>query len=89
MLAERRELLDSAEMIALFAEEMSEFLRTSEVTETKAFVRSFVKRISIHPGRAVIHYTIPTPEDNLIRGADNAEIELGEGARSTVPFGRA
>ncbi len=89
VLAERRELLDSAEIIARFAEEMSEFLRTSEVTETKAFIRSFVKRISISPGRAVIHYTIPTPDDSPIGGADNAEIELDEGVRSTVPFGRA
>ncbi len=43
MLAERRVLLDSAETVAAFAEEMSEFLRTSEITETRAFVRSFAK----------------------------------------------
>ena len=89
VLAERRELLDSADVIARFAEEMSEFLRESEVTETKSFIRSFVKRIVIRPGRAVIHYTIPTPQDSPLQGADAADVELGEGVRSTVPFGRA
>ena len=38
---------------------MSEFLRTSEWTETRTFIRSFVKRITVKPGQAVIHYTIP------------------------------
>ena len=89
VLAERRELLDSADTIARFAEEMSEFLRTSELTETKSFIRSFVKRIAVRPGRAVIHYTMPTPHDSPLLGADAAEVELSEGVRSTVLFGRA
>ncbi len=59
-------MLDSAEVIATFAAEMSEFLRTSEVTETKSFIRSCVKRITVRPGRAVIRYTIPTPPDSPI-----------------------
>ena len=88
VLAERREMLDSADVVARFAAEMSEFLKTSDVTETKAFIRSFVKRISVRPGRAVIRYTIPTPQDGPLRGADVAEVELSEGVRSTVPFGR-
>ncbi len=33
LLAERRQLLDSADTIATFAEEMSESLKTSELTE--------------------------------------------------------
>ena len=89
VLAERRELLDSADMVASFAEEMSEFLMNSEVTETKAFIRSFVKQIVIRPGRAVIRYTIPTPPDSPLLGADAADLELSEGVRSMVPFGRA
>ncbi len=87
-LTERRELLDSANMVAKFAEEMGEFLQTSEVTEAKSFIHSFVKRIVVRPGRAVIHYTIPTPQDSPLRGGDVADVELGEGVRSTVPFGR-
>ena len=88
-LSERRNFLDSTEVIARFVEEMSEFLQASELTETKAFIRSFVKRIVVRKGTAVIHYTIPTPDDSPLRGADVAEFGLLDGVRSTVPFGRA
>ena len=62
MLAERRVLLDSAETVAAFAEEMSEFLRTSEITETRSFVRSFVKAILVGPraGHDPLHDPDPT-----------------------------
>ena len=82
VLAERRELLDSADVVAAFAANMSEFLRTSELTETKAFVRSFVKEVLVRPGGATIIYSIPTPEDSPIGGADAAEIALKGGVRS-------
>ncbi len=82
VLAQRRELLDSADIIAAFAQDMSAFLRTSELTETKAFVRSFVKEVLVRPGGATIIYTIPTPEDSPIGGADAAEIALNGGVRS-------
>ena len=82
VLAERRELLDSADVIAAFAQDMSEFLKTSELTETKAFVRSFVKEVLVRPGGATIIYTIPTPEDSPIGGAETAEIALNGGVRS-------
>ena len=62
LLKERRQFLDSADTIATFAAEMSEFLKTSELTETKAFVGSFVKEVVVKPGRATIVYSIPTPE---------------------------
>ena len=31
---------------------MSDFLKTSELTETRAFVHSFVKEVQVKPGRA-------------------------------------
>lgn len=40
------------------------------------------------PGQAVIRYTIPTPQDGPLHGADVSEVELSEGARRRVPFGR-
>ena len=43
LLADRRQFLDRADTIVTFAEEMSEFLKTGELTETRAFVQSFVK----------------------------------------------
>ena len=88
VLAERRELLDNADTIATFAEDMSAFLRTSEVTETRAFVRSFVKQVLVGPGQAVIHYTLPTPQDSPIRGADATKFALPEGFMRTKRGGR-
>ena len=87
LLSERRVMLDSADIVATFAEEMSEFLKTSELTETRAFVHSFVREIEVRQGRAAIVYTIPTPDDSPMRGADSAEIALNGGVRSTVHHG--
>ena len=87
LLSDRRQLLDSADSIAAFAEDMSEFLMTSEITETKAFVGSFVKEIRVNSGNAEIHYTIPTPEDSPIGSVDNAEVSLSGRVMSTVRNG--
>ena len=84
LLKERRQFLDSADTIATFAAEMSEFLKTSELTETKAFVGSFVKEVVVKPGRAAIVYSIPTPEDSPIGGADAAEIALNGRVMNSV-----
>ena len=89
ILAERRVMLDSADTIATFAADMSEFLKTSELTETKAFVRSFVKEIEVKPGKAAIVYSIPTPQDSPIGGANAVEVALNGGVRSTVRHGGA
>ncbi len=87
ILAERRVMLDSADTIATFAEEMSDFLKTSELTETKAFVRSFVKEVQVKPGRAAIIYSIPTPDDSPIGGADAAEVALNGRVMNSVSHG--
>ncbi|MDE2942107.1 MAG: hypothetical protein OXP10_07190, partial [Chloroflexota bacterium] len=82
MLSKRRVTLDKVETIAAFALDISEFLRESEITESRAFIRSFISEIEVRPGRATIHYSIPTPEDSPIGGADLAEVALGRGVRS-------
>ena len=87
LLTERRRLLDSADTIATFAEEMSEFLKTSELTETRAFVHSFVKEVQVKPGRAAILYSIPTPDDSPIGGADAAEVALNGRVTNSVLHG--
>ena len=51
-LAEQRQFLDSADTIAAFAEEMSEFLKTSELTQARAFVRSF---LTVKGGEIMYH----------------------------------
>ena len=87
LLSDRRQFLDSADTIATFAEDMSEFLKTSELTQTRAFVHSFVKEIEVKPGKAAIVYSIPTPEDSPIGGADAAEVALNGRVRSSVRHG--
>ena len=78
VLSLRRASVQDVERVAAYAKEMSEFLMESELTETKAFIRSFVKEVAVSPGTATIHYTIPTPEDGSIGGADIAEIALSQ-----------
>ena len=75
-LAERRAILEKVETIAAYAKDMGEYLKTSELTETKAFIRSFVKDIRISPGKASIAYTIPMPDDSPIGPANIAEMAL-------------
>ena len=87
VLTERRVMLDSADTIAAYATEMNGFLKTSEITETRSFVRSFVKAILVSPGRATIHYAIPTPKDSPIGGADAAGVALSGRVMSTVRVG--
>ena len=45
---------------------MSDFLKTSELIQTKAFVHSFVKEIEVKPGKDAIVYSMTTPEDSPI-----------------------
>ena len=84
VLSERRALLDRADTIAAFAADMSEYLRTSELTETRAFIQSFVKEIQVSPGNASIIYTIPMPEDSPIGASDATELALNERVMNTI-----
>ena len=47
------------ETIAAYAQDMSEFLKESELTERRAFIETFVKEIVVMPGDALMRYTIP------------------------------
>ena len=82
LLSQRRVVLDDVETITAYCEDLSRYLNESELTERRAFIESFVKEIVVQPGGAVVRYTIPTPEDSPIGGADAAEIALGGGVRS-------
>ncbi len=86
-LSERREVLDDVDTITAYAEDMSEYLATSEVTESKAFIRSFVKEIAVAPGQATIRYTLPMPDDSPLGGGEAEEVALGRPVLSTVKSG--
>ena len=87
LLSERRAVLDNVDTIAAFAEDMSDFLMTSEITESRAFIKSFVKEIKVKPGKATVYYTLPTPPDSAIGGGDAAEVALHGPVRSSVHVG--
>ena len=87
ILAVRMQGLGDEETIAAYVKEMSDFLMESELTETRAFIRSFVKEIGVVPGKATIRYTIPMPKDSPISGRDAQEIALSAPVLSTVTHG--
>ena len=87
LLSERRHILDDVETITIFAQDMSRFLTESPITESKAFIRSFVKEIAIRPDSATIRYTIPMPKDSPIGGKDVDEIALRRSVLSSVRSG--
>ena len=59
ILSQRRADLDDVNTIAAYAQDMSEFLKESELTERRAFIETFVKEIVVMPGDALMRYTIP------------------------------
>ena len=63
---------------------MTEFLKDSELHERKDFIATFVREIVVTPGKAVIHYRIPMPEDSHTPGADSEEVLLSGLATSVA-----
>ena len=64
-----------------------DFLMQSELTETKACIRSFVKEIAIAPGQAIIRYTMPMPGDSPIGKKESEEIRIAEPVLTTAHNG--
>ena len=75
------------ETIAAYAQDMSEFLNESELTERRAFIETFVKEIVVMPGDALLRYTIPMPDDSPIPGRNAEEMVLNGSVLSTVKNG--
>ena len=59
ILSQRRAVLDDVNTIAAYAQDMSEFLKDSELTERRAFIETFVKEIVVMLSDALLRYTIP------------------------------
>ena len=87
ILSQRRANLDDVETIAAYAQDMSEFLKESELTERRAFIETFVKEIVVMPGDALLRYTIPMPDDSRIPGRNAEEMPLDGSVLSTVKIG--
>ena len=84
ILSERRAYLDDVNTIAAYAQDMSEFLQESELTERRAFIESFVKEIMVIPGDALIRYTVPMPDDSFLAGRATEKVALDVAVLSTV-----
>ena len=87
LLSERRVILDEVDTITAFARDMSDYLVKSSLTESRAFIKSFIKEIAVAPGKATIRYTIPMPSDSRIPGKDTEEVALRSPVLSTVHDG--
>ena len=87
ILSQRRMVLDDVETITAYCEDLSGYLRESELTERRPFIESFVKEIVVEPGGALVRYTIPMPEDSPIEGKDAEELVLHSPVLSTVKCG--
>ena len=66
---------------------MSEFLLTCDITETRALLGTFIQRNEVKPGRTLIRYTIPMPEDGPIGRSDRAEVDFDGRVRKSVRDG--
>ncbi|MCE2458755.1 MAG: hypothetical protein J4G14_13245 [Dehalococcoidia bacterium] len=75
------------ETIAAYAQDMSEFLKKSELTERRAFIETFVKEIVVVSDNALMRYTIPMPEDSRILGRNAEDMALNGSVLSTVKNG--
>ena len=73
--------------IAAYAQDMSEFLKESELTERRAFIETFVKEIVVMPGDALLRYTVPMPDDSLVPGRATEKVALNGSVLSTVHDG--
>ena len=88
-LGQRRKVLDQVETITAYAQDMSRFLKKSELTERRVFIESFVKEILVTPDNALMRYTVPMPEDSLAPGMNAEDMALNGSVLSTVPVGGA
>ena len=79
-----------AEVVKSYARELKCLLAEADVLESKAFLRSFIKRIEIDGENAKVHYILPMPPDGKMRESLGVlpMVTLGGegGTRTPTPF---
>ena len=55
-------------------------LAASRTAESRDFLGRFITQIRVHAEKAVVHYSIPLPEDSPLEGTRRQEIDLPEEA---------
>jgi site-specific DNA recombinase len=80
-----------AEIVKAYARDLKCLLEEADILESKAFLRSFIKRIEIDGGSAKIHYTLPMPPDGKMKDSLDVlpMVTLGGegGTRTPTPYG--
>ncbi len=76
ILSQRRAIRDDVATITAKALDMTEFLEKSELSERKTFVATFIREIVVMPGKAVVHYKVPTVRDSQNPEGDSEELDL-------------
>ena len=66
---------------------MKDFLSKSELSERRAFIKSFVKEIVVVPGDALLSYTVPMPDNSLIPGRAAEKVALPGSVLPTLHVG--
>jgi hypothetical protein len=56
--------LASPEIVKQYVEDLRQFIDSNELTERRAFIKSFVKEVKVTGNDGVIRYTFPIPPDN-------------------------
>ena len=59
-------------LVRAYAEDLRTVLEEADITERKAFLRSFVKRVEVDKERVTVHYTLPLPLDG--KSFEQAEV---------------
>ena len=79
-----------AKIVQAYAEDLRRLLEEGRVAESKAFLRSFIKRIEIDGGHARVDYDVPVPPDGKERDSMGVLplVTLGGegGTRTPTPF---
>ena len=86
-LAQRRNVLDDVNTIAAYAQDMSAFLKESELTERRTFIESFVKEVIVMPDNALMRYTVPMPEDSFLAGGVTEKVALNGSVLASIHVG--
>ena len=82
ILSQRKSVKNELEAIVARGQDMTEFLKESELSECKAFAEIFTTEIVVMPGKAMIHYAVPMLGDSHAPGADCEEVPLDASAKS-------
>ena len=67
ILSQRKSVKNDLETIVARAQDMTEFLKESELSERKAFAETFVREIVVMPGKAVVRYKVPWTQKRRIQ----------------------